>query len=165
MSKETQVIPFHLHSSGKNLYDLPKKENCDICYIMHTSGSSGEPKGVKVTFEAFQHFLTWVKKDFQITEKDRFAHTSSLGFGASLRQIFSPFLSGSTLVCFHPLVLKSPRALLENLKKKKITVFKRSSCDSKKNGSSRLSSPFRKSFPSFNPLGTRRRGFYFPLTH
>lgn len=99
------------------------KSNDSLAYIMYTSGSSGEPKGVEVKLKALDKFLTWVEEEFQITEGDRFSYTSSLGFGSSIRQVFSPILSGAKMVCFPQSLLKSPHKLLEEIKDKKISLF------------------------------------------
>ncbi len=101
----------------------PKKTNSSLAYIMYTSGSSGEPKGVKVPFRSLKKFLHWVKEEFQISSHDRFSYTASLGFGASIRQIFSPALSGAQTVCFPPETVRSPPAFLKELKRQKITVL------------------------------------------
>ncbi|KAL6986399.1 Long chain acyl-CoA synthetase 4 [Sarracenia purpurea var. burkii] len=56
-------------------YDLPLKKKSDICTIMYTSGTTGDPKGVMIsnnsiaTFIAgFMHFLVSVNESFE--EKD-----------------------------------------------------------------------------------------------
>ena len=120
-----KVIPFNfdLKEGLKESFKISQKNPSDLAYIMYTSGSMGHPKAVKVSYESFEHFLHWVEDEFEITSKDRFAFTSSLGFGASLRQIFSPFFSGATLVCFHRTVLKLPSELLKHLHEKQISIF------------------------------------------
>ena len=107
----------------KDDFLVPKKASSDLLYIMFTSGSMGYPKAVQVTSRSFEHFLCWVEGEFAITEKDRFAFISSLGFGASLRQIFSPLFSGGTIVCFKQIILKQPLELLKGLHEKQITIF------------------------------------------
>ncbi|KAJ0775861.1 putative long-chain-fatty-acid--CoA ligase [Helianthus annuus] len=49
----------HLGSS-KDQYELPSKMRSDICTIMYTSGTTGEPKGVMITNESILSILSGV---------------------------------------------------------------------------------------------------------
>ena len=102
---------------------LCKKSDPDLAYIMYTSGSFGKPKGVKVPLKALAEFLFWLKEEFCFSKADRFAYTSSLGFGAVVRQVFSPILSQAEMCPLAPEVFKSPLTLLKQLKSQQITVF------------------------------------------
>ncbi|WDP88916.1 MAG: AMP-binding protein [Desulfobacter sp.] len=54
-------------------------------YIMFTSGSTGEPKGVKIQRKAYENFLFWLDSFFeQITEKDRLLNSTDYTFDVSL---------------------------------------------------------------------------------
>uniref|UniRef100_A0A3Q7IF77 Long-chain-fatty-acid--CoA ligase n=1 Tax=Solanum lycopersicum TaxID=4081 RepID=A0A3Q7IF77_SOLLC len=52
-----------LDSKGsKNQYDLPLKEKTDICTIMYTSGTTGEPKGVMISNNSIVTLIAGVKR-------------------------------------------------------------------------------------------------------
>lgn len=50
-------------------YELPPKQSGDICTIMYTSGTTGEPKGVILTNEAIMAEVLSVEEMFQLTGK------------------------------------------------------------------------------------------------
>ncbi|TNE68106.1 MAG: amino acid adenylation domain-containing protein [Bacteroidetes bacterium] len=92
-------------------------------YVMYTSGTSGHPKGVMVSHQAVEVFLNWISETFRITEQDRFIHTSSLGFGGSIRQVFSTLLAGATIYPIERAELKDPQALLQFLDRHQISLL------------------------------------------
>lgn len=47
---------------SKNQYDLPLKEKTDICTIMYTSGTTGEPKGVMISNNSIVTLISGVKR-------------------------------------------------------------------------------------------------------
>ena len=104
-------------------YPSSFKKDSSLAYIMYTSASSGRAKGVEVSLQALEKFLDWLEQKFQISTQDRFAYISSLGFGASIRQIFSPVLSGAQMFCWPQKLLKAPQELLKEIQDKKITIF------------------------------------------
>ncbi|MFT4978224.1 MAG: amino acid adenylation domain-containing protein, partial [Myxococcota bacterium] len=95
----------------------------ELAYVMFTSGTTGKPKGVVVRHAEHLAWQAWVSRAFGVTEDDRFLQTSSLGFGGSLRQIFTPLLHGASC---HPVsrdVLRDPDALMAFVAEERITIY------------------------------------------
>lgn len=64
-------------------------------YLMYTSGSTGEPKGVTVTHEAAdRHYQTFMKT-FTIEETDKVLQFGTITFDPSTEQIFPALFSGA----------------------------------------------------------------------
>lgn len=70
----------------------------DLAYILYTSGSTGQPKGVMVEHRGFVNMILGQIEGFDIGPDDRVLQVSSCSFDASLSEIFMALLTGGTLV-------------------------------------------------------------------
>src|SRR6185369_10561861 len=52
----------------------------DLAYVIHTSGSTGEPKGIAVQHRPAAHLVDWVNRTFEIGPEDRGLFVTSLCF-------------------------------------------------------------------------------------
>lgn len=69
----------------------------DLAYILYTSGSTGEPKGVLQTCGSLAHVACVYKEYFHLGSQDRLTLLSTLNFDAALVDVFSCLSSGATL--------------------------------------------------------------------
>lgn len=77
-------------------------------YVVFTSGSTGQPKGIVGTHKPVSHFLAWQAQRFGFTPGDRFSLLSGLGHDPLLRDIFAPLWSGAALFIPDPDQLLAP---------------------------------------------------------
>ena len=55
-----------MHLQGKNEpFDLPIKKKIDICTIMYTSGTTGDPKGVMISNESILSIISGVNHSLE----------------------------------------------------------------------------------------------------
>ena len=73
-----------------------------LAYVIHTSGSTGQPKGVMVEHRGIVNRLTWMQRAYCLTSQDRVLQKTPFGFDVSVREIFLPFLNGAGLVMARP---------------------------------------------------------------
>lgn len=109
------------HLSTDNLQidrDLNK-----ACYIITTSGSTGEPKIILGSHDGLNHFIQWEINEFHINQNDRISMLSPVTFDVSLRDIFVPLLSGGTLCVPDYESSHNPTRLLQWLKDKHMTLI------------------------------------------
>lgn len=78
----------------------------DCAYILFTSGSTGEPKGVMVTHQNITLMIEWSAKVLGATQFDASATSCSLSFDPSFQEILLPLSVGGTVhVIPHALAL------------------------------------------------------------
>jgi len=96
----------------EDLAHLPEPGPCpsigqDLAYILYTSGSTGEPKGVMVRHANARAYLGWMARHFAITPADRLSGHASPTFDISVHDIFGAFFSGASV---HPLETQAQKA-------------------------------------------------------
>ncbi|MEC1614765.1 AMP-binding protein [Bacillus mojavensis] len=67
-------------------------------YIIHTSGTTGQPKGIIITEKAALNTVYEILKKFNITQKDTVMNISNLYFDLSIFDIFGAIISGMSII-------------------------------------------------------------------
>lgn len=97
-------FPIH-HCLGANDFASSAKwrpvetEKNGIAYILFTSGSTGEPKGVVVSQANVLHYVDFVSTRYQFTSEDRVSQTFDLTFDLSAHDLFVAWQNGACVCC------------------------------------------------------------------
>jgi amino acid adenylation domain-containing protein len=70
-----------------------------IAYLLFTSGSTGEPKGVMVSNGNVIHYVEYVTQRYQFTSTDRVSQMFDLTFDLSAHDMFVAWHSGACVCC------------------------------------------------------------------
>ena len=74
----------------------------DICYVMYTSGSSGNPKGAMITHMGVVNRIKWMKEYYNFLAGDALLFKAPLNFDVSIWEIFLPLISGGRVIIAEP---------------------------------------------------------------
>ncbi|MEC0599321.1 amino acid adenylation domain-containing protein [Bacillus spizizenii] len=95
-----------LYLSDHNLYkketnNLPHINHRDcLAYVIYTSGTTGLPKGVMVKHKGVVNYINWANKNYVKGEIIHFPLYSSISFDLTVTSIFTPLISGNTIVIY-----------------------------------------------------------------
>lgn len=84
-----------------------------IAYLLFTSGSTGNPKGVPISHANVTHFLKVNQARYQITPTDRLSQTFDQTFDLAIFDLFMAWNHGAAVCVIQPLQLLSPFRLIE----------------------------------------------------
>ncbi|WP_340150535.1 AMP-binding protein [uncultured Sneathiella sp.] len=102
---------------------MQKVDGATIAYVMFTSGSTGEPKGVAVTHQNVLHFISWGVERFQIDNQDNFANISPMYFDNSVFDFYVGLFSGASLTPVSRELLTSPYDLVTHVGNMGCTIW------------------------------------------
>ena len=93
-----------------------------LAYVIHTSGSTGSPKGVEITHSNLAHLIRWHRDTFGVTQQDRASHLAGLGFDAAVWELWPNLCAGATVCLTDDSVRSSPQLLQQWLIRERVTI-------------------------------------------
>ena len=105
----------------------PHRVSDDLAYILHSSGSTGVPKGIMLSHRNARTFVDWMTKAFSVKEDDVVMSRAPFKFDLSVFDLFATFKAGAKLVCFDWRLSREEeskhRAYVRLMEKEKATIL------------------------------------------
>lgn len=101
---------------------LPLPDPDDPAYIVFTSGTTGVPKAILGRQKSLSHFMHWEVREFGLDDRLKVSQLAPVTFDASLRDIFTPLITGGTVFIPEPSIKGNVDRLLAWIEKTAITL-------------------------------------------
>jgi amino acid adenylation domain-containing protein len=107
---------------GEAALSAPGAIETDLAYILYTSGSTGEPKGVMISHRTILTFINWSCETFHMTPAERVTSHAPLHFDLSTFDIYATLKAGGTVVLVPEKLSVFPIQLAGLLQDERITM-------------------------------------------
>jgi mycobactin phenyloxazoline synthetase len=108
------------HAAGTEPADT---DPADVAYVLFTSGSTGEPKGVEVSHDAAMNTVEFINSHFGIGADDRCLALSTLECDISVLDIFGMLRAGGSIVVVDEEQRRDPDAWARLIEQHRVTVL------------------------------------------
>ena len=97
--------------------------DADLGYILYTSGSTGDPKGVMLSHRNAMAFVRWAVETFAVRSTDRLSSHAPLHFDLSVFDLFAAAMVGAPVVLVPPRTSVFPGEVVRFIEEERITVW------------------------------------------
>lgn len=95
----------------------------DLAYIIFTSGTTGSPKGVKITHTNAMNTIVCINNSYNVTANDAILALSDITFDLAVFDIFGMLNKGATLVLPEVSEVNNPQSWIMLMIKHKVTIW------------------------------------------
>ena len=118
-----ELLVDHTAEATPTVRELPVPAPSDSAYVVYTSGSTGQPKGVCIPHSALANHVASIIAAFDLGASDRVLQFASLGFDVSLEEILPTLSVGATVVLRNEEMSSSARRFFELVATCGVTVL------------------------------------------
>ncbi len=107
-------------------HEIPQRTatDDDLLYVMFTSGSTGEPKGVQITHGCLRAFVSWMLREHDFMRgAELFLNQANFSFDLSVMDLYLSLVTGGTLVSATREHANNPRLLFALLRDTPLTTW------------------------------------------
>ncbi|KAF0866100.1 non-ribosomal peptide synthetase [Pseudomonas sp. LD120] len=94
-----------------------------LAYVIFTSGTTGEPKGVELCHQAAMNTVAAINRRYQVSAEDRMLGLSALDFDLSVYDLFGALSVGGALVLPANSLRKEPREWLRLIREQRVSLW------------------------------------------
>jgi amino acid adenylation domain-containing protein len=121
---EGQIVFLDEEFDAANEADMKSGVQAEnLAYVLYTSGSTGQPKGVMITHRAVCNRLLWVQESFHLGVDDCMMLKAPCTFDVSISELFWPLIAGARVVVAGPNLQGDGRYLIDTICKSGITTL------------------------------------------
>ncbi len=112
-----------VHNASSSFMPASGAIEQDLAYILYTSGSTGDPKGIMHTHRSGLSFAEWAADTYSLNGEDRVSNHAPMHFDLSTFDMFATAIAGATLILIPEAITKFPASLSKLIEREQLTVW------------------------------------------